>query len=162
MTRIVRPRRGELGIILRILGMAVMGEMEIAEIARRQYEQEPGHIGADGIEPLAAEGRPVDAFMLEGEEEDEHDAMGQHGEEQDQRVGCQHHCRAGRGEERQVTAEMRKPRPVGQALEMRQHFGRHRCNDVAMRDMVDDRHGPNQATKQPCVKIGHWLLNSQR
>jgi hypothetical protein len=61
-----------------------------------------------------------------------------------------------------MAGEMEEAWTVGQPLQMRHHFGRHRCNDVTVRDMVAVRHGSNQATEQPCVKIIRPLLKSQK
>src|SRR5205814_8035311 len=65
--------RLELGIERFIMGMAVMGEMEIAEPGCRHEDDETGCMRDRPVEPIGFEGRAMDTLMERGEEEDDRD-----------------------------------------------------------------------------------------
>ena len=101
--------RGQLGIALGILGIAVMGEMEEAEVIRRQDDEEAQDGRHPIVEPPVLEGGAMDRFMQGGKEEDEDRALqrlGRQPPERPRRYGDQ---QAGGEEGRQMPAHMDEP-----------------------------------------------------
>ncbi len=62
-----------------ILGMAVMGEMEGAEIFPRQHQQQAEDEGNAVVEGACRKGGAVNGFMKRREQEDQHRAVEEHG-----------------------------------------------------------------------------------
>ena len=67
----------QLGIAGGVLGVAVMGEMEEAEIAGREQQQEPEGFRHHGVEPARAEGSAMDRFVERREQEGKDDSVRQ-------------------------------------------------------------------------------------
>ena len=82
----------ELGIALGILGIAVMGEMEEAEVIRRQNDEEAQNGRHPVVEAPVLEGGAMDRFMQGGKKEDEDRAfqcLGRQAPERPRRYGDQ-------------------------------------------------------------------------
>ncbi len=84
----------------RVLGVAVMGEMEFAEIAGRQDQNRAGQIGGGIVEPALAEGGAVDTFVQRRKEENQQAAINhkrryqprpERDRQNKRRQGTQHH-----------------------------------------------------------------------
>ena len=113
-----RLGRGQLRIALGVLGVAVMGEMEEAEVIRRQDDEEAQNGRHPIIEPPVLEGRAMDRFMQGGEEEDEDrplQRLGRQPQERPRRYGDQE---PGGEEGRQMPAQMDEPARIRQPAQM--------------------------------------------
>ena len=73
-----RLRRGQFGVLARHLREPVMGEMEIAEPARRQQDQKSAGMGGGHIEPTRPERGLVTGLMQQREQEHQNYALRQH------------------------------------------------------------------------------------
>ncbi len=105
MPRPRAPRRGLFRAQFRVaagfVGMAVMGEVEIAEPPERQQDQEARDASGPFVDRFRSEGRLVRRLMLQREQEDDGDALD--GEERppdrnasgDQRAKCHDQGRYG-------------------------------------------------------------------
>lgn len=90
--------RGQLGVPLRVLGVAVMGETEGPKIGRWQNQQgaaEPGH---DAVQPAATERRAVDRLVQRREKEDQNEPVYRERRDEPDRALSQSDGRAGRAE----------------------------------------------------------------
>jgi len=74
-----RPGQGprQFRVALRVVRVAVMRQVEMAEPRRRQEQDEPDSAGGGSVEPTAAERRPVHGLVQQAEQEGQQDAVRQ-------------------------------------------------------------------------------------
>ncbi len=126
--------KGQFGIVLGILGVAVVGEMEIAEPVRRERNGEAAESRHRVIQPLRLKSRPVHRLVQQGEQEHDENALRQH-----QHRPVRYPCRDQGAEDddrTEMTGELEQARPVRLAGQSPALLIRQRGDHVAMVDRV--------------------------
>ena len=80
-------RGGQFRVASRILGEAVMGEMEVAKPVGGQRDRQAAEPRDGIVEPLRLESRPVHGLVQQREQEHDQDALRQHQDRPDRRLG---------------------------------------------------------------------------
>jgi hypothetical protein len=103
-------RRRQFRILARDLREAVMGEVEIAEPARRQEDHVAAEMRRRDIEPARAERSGVAGLVQQREQEDEQDPLRQHQHRPERHAGNDQ--TAEKQDRAQMQRQLRKPRRV--------------------------------------------------
>jgi hypothetical protein len=98
----------------------MVGEVEGPKIDGRQEKSRAAGPGDRIVQPAALESGAVDRLVQRREQEDEHDAVGQHGRQQPGRALREGDHAAGREQREEVQAELPEPAPIGARCEPEQ------------------------------------------